>query len=386
LSTEAAPKSIPEAEKIKLWTRAGGRCELCNKYLLEDEFTAQPVSLAELAHNVGRQKAAGSPRGLADLPVKERNKSENLLLLCGDHHRVIDDRIARGEYTVEQLRDLKQRHEERIRYLTELREDVETVVLRAIGTIRSAPVELSAETVRRSVAAAGRYPRYDLAARGGDIELDLRSLPDEGSEEYWHHVGKRVDDLRTRIHDGVARGVIRHISLFAAGRIPLLAYLGSKLDDKVPTDLYQKQRDGDEHWHWDETAPAVSFETVTTRTGANDSVALILSISGTVDIDRLPASTTDATIYTIQPAAGVVAGPDVFRNRASLDAFAATYRAFLAQLEVDHPGLAHVDVFPAIPLTAAVTLGRARMADAHPPLRIHDRNDDGGYAFALEIA
>jgi hypothetical protein len=92
MTVEAAPKSIPEAEKIRLWTRAGGRCEICNKYLLEDEFTGHPASLADLAHNVGRQKKAGSPRGLADLPIEERNKAENLLLLCGDHHRVIDSK------------------------------------------------------------------------------------------------------------------------------------------------------------------------------------------------------------------------------------------------------------------------------------------------------
>jgi hypothetical protein len=86
LPADAAPKSITHPEQTKLWVLAGGRCEICNKYLLEDEFTAQPVKLAELAHNVGRQKTAGSPRGLAELPIEERNKAENLLLLCGDHH------------------------------------------------------------------------------------------------------------------------------------------------------------------------------------------------------------------------------------------------------------------------------------------------------------
>jgi hypothetical protein len=185
LSSGAAPRTITDAEKLKLWVRAGGRCEICNKYLLEDEFTQQPVSLAELAHNVGRQKSGGSPRGLADLSVKERNRAENLLLLCGDHHRVIDARVTRGEYTVDRLLEIKTRHEDRIAYLTELGEDAETVVFRVIGEIRGAAVELSRETVRRAVQTSHRYPRYELAARGGDIELDLRQLPAEGSGDYW---------------------------------------------------------------------------------------------------------------------------------------------------------------------------------------------------------
>ena len=49
--------------------------------------------------------------------------------------------------------------------------------------------------------------------------------------------------------------MIRHISLFAAARIPLLVYLGSKLDDKIPIDLYQKHRGGNEDWHWDGALP-----------------------------------------------------------------------------------------------------------------------------------
>lgn len=381
----AAPRSIAAGEKLKLWTRAGGRCEICNKYLLEDEFTAQPVNLAELAHNVGRQVAPGSPRGGADLPIEERNKAENLLLLCGDHHRVIDAEHTRGDYTVEELRALKQRHEDRIRYLTALGEDAETVVVRMIGSIRGAAVELSPEMVRRALAAANRYPRYDLTVRGGDIELDLRGLPDEGSGDYWREARRQIDALIGRIRDGVGHGAIRHLSVFAAGRIPLLAYLGSKLDDKVPTDLYQKQRDGDEGWHWDDSAPAPAFELIKTQIGEPDKVALLVSISGTIDTTRLPEPvTSETTIYTISPIGGA-ATPDAFRNRNAIDAFATSYRSFLATIERDHPGLATIDVFPAAPLAAAVTLGRARMADVHPPLRIHDRDGDS-YAFVMEIA
>jgi hypothetical protein len=385
VTVEAAPKSIPEAEKIRLWTRAGGRCEICNKYLLEDEFTAQPVSLAELAHNVGRQRVAGSPRGLAELPLKERNKAQNLLLLCGDHHRVIDANVAAGEYTVQVLLEMKQRHEDRVRYLTELGEDAETVVVRMVGSIRGVAVELSPEMVRRALARASRFPRYDLTFRGGDIELDLRTVPDEGSDDYWREGSRQIDALVGRIQDGVEQGAIRHLSVFATGRIPLLTYFGSRLDDKVPTDLYQKQRDGQEGWHWDDVAPVPNFGLAATQRGRAEHVALIVSLSGTIDGNRLPETITpETTVYTITPV-GSDATPDIFRNRAAVDAFATTYRSFLATIEREHPGLTAIAVFPAVPIAAAVTLGRARMRGVHPPLRVHER-DGEGYTLALEIA
>ena len=38
---------------------------------------------------------------------------------------------------------------------------------------------------------ANRYPRYDLTFRGGDIEVDLRSVPEEGSDDYWRESCRR---------------------------------------------------------------------------------------------------------------------------------------------------------------------------------------------------
>src|SRR4051794_12360120 len=93
-----APKQIQHEEQLKLWVRAGGRCQLCNTYLLEDDLTRVPKKLGEMAHNVGRKRSARSPRGTHPLPVEERNLAENLLLLCGKHHAVIDDRLAQGEF------------------------------------------------------------------------------------------------------------------------------------------------------------------------------------------------------------------------------------------------------------------------------------------------
>src|SRR4051794_18801667 len=74
--------SISDAESLKLWVRSGGRCAFCNTYLLEDEFTGQVYKFGEMAHNVGRSESDRSPRGLDPLPLAERNKAENLLLLC----------------------------------------------------------------------------------------------------------------------------------------------------------------------------------------------------------------------------------------------------------------------------------------------------------------
>jgi hypothetical protein len=382
----AASKNIPESERLKVWVAAGGRCALCNEYVLEDSLTLWPVNLGELAHNVGRRRSEGSPRGLDELPVDRRNEADNLLLLCRNHHRVIDAKVSNGEFTVERLREIKAEHEDRIRYVTGLGKDAETVVVRVVGDVRDASPELSQETVTAAVSGhARRYPRFELGYGGSDIEIDLRNLPAEGSPDYWDRARDQIRHvLDHQLATGVKQGRVRHISIFALARIPLLVLLGSELDDKVPTDIYQKQRGGEEGWEWEDEAEPVRFEHELVRTGPDPTRAtLVISLSGSVDVDELPDELADTTVYRIRP---TMATPnrDILRARASLDLFAACYHDFLSHVEAQHPRVEAVAVVPAVPVAAAVALGRGHMRDAHPALRVYDRTNDS-YEFALEI-
>src|SRR3954452_8962282 len=104
---EAAPKDVPQREQLELWVRSGGRCAICNEYLLQNEFTGHYLNVGEMAHNVGRRKAEGSAGGCPDLDVNERNKTENLLLLCDRHHKTIDHRDTRVDWPIQHLEQIK---------------------------------------------------------------------------------------------------------------------------------------------------------------------------------------------------------------------------------------------------------------------------------------
>src|SRR5690606_33741824 len=110
-----------------LWVRSGGRCAICNKYLLDLNYE---VSIGEMAHIVGWSKAKKSPRGEAELSLDARNTVDNLMLLCADHHKIIDTKELLEEFTLERLMQHKADHEKRIHHLTDLQIDSESVVLR----------------------------------------------------------------------------------------------------------------------------------------------------------------------------------------------------------------------------------------------------------------
>lgn len=54
-------------------------------------------------------KKKTGPRGISTLPIEQRDKYENLILLCSIHHKLIDDQS--DLYTVKKLVKLKKEHE-----------------------------------------------------------------------------------------------------------------------------------------------------------------------------------------------------------------------------------------------------------------------------------
>jgi hypothetical protein len=381
---------IKEIEKTKLWVRSGGRCAFCNKYLLEDEhFEIFEIPLGEMAHIVGWSQAKKSPRGQSDLPLEERNTADNLVLLCPEHHKTIDTPELLAKFTVERLLNQKDRHETRIRHLTSLKEDDRTVVIRMYGSIRGANAEVSREHASDVVFAhARRFPNFSLSLDRHGIEINTSGLPDlteEMWEPFWLMGSRIIDQCITQIREGVHKGSIRHLSVFALDRIPLLTYFGYRLDDKIPSTFYQKHRGAEESWLWSDNAETVSFEAKQIRSSdAPEKVALVLSLSGTIALAELPGHIDDSfNIFEISPL-GVTANRDILRSYASLQNFTECYHAFLSQLEVSHKVARHIHLFPAVPITAAIACGRGIMREAQPAIHVYDRLKNS-YKIALTI-
>jgi hypothetical protein len=385
--TKSAPsRHIPEDQKRLLWVRAGGRCQLCNKYLLEDPTTMETLNLGELAHNVGHKQNAQSPRGLDPLDPQLRNEADNLLLLCGDCHHSIDAKVNAGTWTVAGLRERKRAQEQRTRYLTEFTEIDETVVLRVIGDVRGAAVELSDRAAARAVLATGRYARFEGGFGGADFEVDLRGLPSEQADSYWAAGIDKIDEaIGRRLADAIKRGQVGHLSVFALARIPLLVYAGYQLDDKIQVAVFQKQRTGNESWAWDAAAPAVSFDFERIRQGDRGTAVVLVGLSAPLALADVPGELDGAEVWVITPREEPP-GREILRTQASLDNFKRTYHALLAELERERPKPSAIALLAAVPTSAAIELGRAPMRNAQPPLRIYDRaGAHEPFTLALEI-
>ncbi len=98
-----------------LWSSAAGRCSFtdCAERLTVDQASkAAPYTLGEMAHIKGKNK--GSNRYDPSQPSEEKDSYGNLILLCPNHHTLIDKPENVESYTVEVLLQMKISHEENI--------------------------------------------------------------------------------------------------------------------------------------------------------------------------------------------------------------------------------------------------------------------------------
>jgi hypothetical protein len=381
----AERRPIAPDERLMTWVRSGGCCALCGKYLLEGEITGRAMTLGELAHIIGQQNDASSPRGLADMSDEDRDKADNLILACEDEHEEIDRRRTQDLTTVAWLNQIKEAHEAWIRQLVTLKRDRRTAIVRMVGTVQGASVELTNDTAATAVVRNdARYPDFPLSYGIRGIEIDLRNLPGEaaGTATYWQAAREAIDEvIDHKLMAAVGREDVRHLSVFAFARLPLLVYLGSKLDDTFEVSMYQRHR-GDETWDWPDGQPAAFA--VEAAGDPADEVVVLMNVSGTIDAGEIPAALTLLPRYVLSP---VGAGPDkdIISSRETLAAFAGEVRRFLTSLEAPAKTARRLHVFAALPLAAAVTLGRVHHAGVNPSLVLYDRAD-GRYAPVLEIA
>jgi len=389
--------SISKQTRWKVWLKSGGRCEYrgCNKPLWRDDETMKQMNRAYLAHIIA--DSPDGPRGKEELSDELSDDFENIMLLCDTHHRLID-REEVEEHPPELLREYKREHEERIERLTGIESDHGTHILlfgTKIGTHRGA---VNHDQARQAVL-PGRYPNTE---RG--IRLDLNDTGiDESSSAYWPAVKEAVDSQVGRLVDrkeGPKGKTIEHLSVFGLAPIPALAYLGRRIGDTIPADVYQRHREtGD--WQWaEEREDPCSYivdqpsDDGIGKKGANgsstrteegsESVAVRLSLSG--DVQRAGVEKAlgyRPPLYTItidEP------GRDFLDSEKELERFRKEWMSLLAEIRGAHGANVEIHLFPAVPNSVAIEIGRTQLPKSDPPISVYDHNrEKGGFIHALTL-
>lgn len=163
--------AIPIAQQRKLLQRSGNMCAFpgCGLLLTAEGTPDDPVVvLGEIAHIVA--ESPDGPRGKSPLNAKQRNSYPNLILLCNQHHQLIDSEGALATYTVERLTAMREEHEKRVE--------------RTLGGRRNAvpePPPMVQDTVFSTLLPVRQMPRYLYGApctAARESEVQPRGAPE----------------------------------------------------------------------------------------------------------------------------------------------------------------------------------------------------------------
>lgn len=368
---------IPERTLVLLWGKSAGRCAFtgCNRPLSRDDLTNNEYNNGQCAHIIADSPCG--PRGDAKKSEQLKKDLSNLILLCPTHHKLIDDNPE--IYTVDKLMQMKKQHERNIDYLTSFNgTNVQSYIIIYCANIGKNNCPIVFDKVTDALIADGMYP-----AERTPIELSIgNSFATDNKDNFWDvEVNNLCSGYRSRVIPRIINKEIKHCSVFALAPIPLLIKLGTLLTDQIEVNVYQKHRESDT-WKWIESED-IEYSVVKPQK-KYETIALNLSLSATIpDDDIKQVCGNDVSIWKITVD---VPNNDYLKSKQHLKVFREIYRKIMDDIKKTHGNNTKIHLFPAVPVSVAVELGRVYMPKADLPIVVYDRNlRDNGKIFKKTI-
>jgi len=269
-------------------------------------------------------------------------------------------------------------HEQRIEFLTSINPDKKSHVV-----LFGAKIGEHDSPLHFKSALEAMLPNY-YPALSNAVELGLQNSSFEDSKEkYWDI---QVENLETLFSQRVAflkaKHEVQHFSIFALAPQPLLIKLGTMLSDIYPAQVYQLHREPST-WGWVDEGIEVVHK-ISEPVGSRNVVALKFELSATVTDERITELLGNEcdiwSVYHDNP------NNDYIRGKDNLQDFRKVMRSAFDRIKAKHGQNAELHIFPAMPVSTAVELGRVWMPKADLPMVIYDQNyKAGGFYKALTI-
>lgn len=361
--------SVSDRNKNLLWAISGGRCEYegCNEVLHTDILTRKTYNGAYIAHIVADKP--GGPRGDLERSELLSDDINNLMLLCNKHHNLID-RVEVIQHTEIRLIKMKQKHEERIMRLTTIDPSMSSQMVLYGSNIGNSSSPIS----YLSTSEALLYDYYPASEH--PIELGLKNDPfEDDADIYWcAEEANLIKQFHDKIKPLLMQGSDNHYSLFALAPQPLLIKLGVLFNDLNNVRVYQKHREPNT-WKWQDSSQDIKFK-IKEPADKTKVPVLVFSLSATMNYNRIKKVLGD-NISIWEITLNMDPNNDFLKTEALLAEFRCTVRSIFDKIK-SHHGCIELHVFPAMPVSASIELGRVWMPKVDMPMIIYDANKKKG--------
>lgn len=354
---------IKEATKYKLWAVSAGRCSLCNQIVYLDSTFGINGNYGELAHI--HAVGVSGPRHVSEMSTEELNCTDNLVLLCQEHHKMIDDSpdIFPGDF----LKTTKSKHEDRIRQVTEISNLTSCRMVSYCTTIDNNEIPVHEKEMKRALIGEHLVPDQDKCinlASGFHCNDRTKSRYEAKSDDLVAAFHQKIESITTPKEC---------IGIFALAPIPLLIKFGTLINDQYKTKVFQRHRTGAE-WAWVVNEDFVDYQVYGIDNFAEDTnvVAINVSLSASINNERIESIIgSDIPIVTI-----TIEDPkrDFVTNENISNRFVSSYRSMIEQIKYIYSPM-KILLFPAMPASLAVRLGQDFMFKTDPVMTIYDEDN-----------
>lgn len=359
----------------ELWARAAGRCQFdgCNKILYQSSVTNESVHTAQKAHIYSFSEKGPRGWGPFKTGLTKLNDISNLMLACHECHLKIDTYPDR--YPAEMLISWKMLHEERIETVTGIASNKKSHVVMYGANIgkESSPLVLHD-------CVASMFPDW-YPASTKPILLSMNSALRDNTPEYWQAESLHLERQFERTVARFAQDdTFKHFSVFALAPQPLLIKLGTLFTDKLDVETYQLHREP-KGWRWDSAQHDFEF-LINEPENKSGSPVLLLSISDRVDKQRIHAVLGEqVAIWEITHRHP---HNDFLKSNFQLMLFRQQIRKLMVEIKHHHGNTTPIHVFPVMPISCCIEMGRARMPKADMDWIVYD-NDPTTQAFVQSL-
>jgi len=371
-------RQIKRAVETCLWALAAGRCEFhgCNRPVFKSPVTQEHVNISEKAHIYSFSEKG--PRGHGPLKKDQINDISNLMLVCHDCHKKIDQDKKGARYSANLLQTWKKEHEKRIAIVTGVSPTKKSHVILYAANIGDQTSPLQASAANNAL-----FPEW-YPAEEHPIWLSMSWEGRDNNPSYWKTESQNLNAAFERQVRPMLNGpACPHLSLFAFAPMPLMVQLGAILTDKVPAQTYQLHREPEQTWKWQKGPKKFTFK-IKRPSSRKQPPALVLSLSDHIAPSRIKADVGKAiSIWEL-----TIEKPnnDFLKSKAQLSLFRRTIRGLLDEIGRVHGKQIPISIFPAVPVACAVELGRIRMPKADSRWVIYDyHNKQNKFIHALEV-
>ncbi len=367
--TKEVTRYIKKTVQMELWARSAGRCQFngYNRILYQSPITKESVNISEKAHIYSFSE--NGPRGWGPLiwNKDELNNIDNLMLMCHDCHKTIDQDDDGVKYSADLLQKWKREHERRVVIVTGIDPSNKTHVVFYGANIGEQKSPIQKEETFQSIFPQ-HYPVNDMP-----IMLSMDSSHEDKDESYWQtektHLEKVFDQ---KIIPEIEEKSPAHFSVFAMAPMPLLIQLGTLFTDKITVEVHQPIREP-KTWQWQTQPDGFEF-VITYPSTSHKTPILIMSLSAKIAHERITEVMGDEVDIWEISTPEKFQNNDFLKSAEQLSLFRTEMRKLIGQIMLSSGTKTPLHIFPAMPVACSIELGRIRMPKADMPWVIYDQN------------